>query len=105
MMSLVFVPFVLAFGYNEFSVHVLELAIFVGDLAGLYAVSLPLGSRLRIVPCVLLSFDPVLYLNMSEGRSLSLLILFALVVLWASGEVCRRVGGSASRLSAHLWAS
>jgi len=82
MMSLVFVPFVLAFGYNEFSVHVLELAIFVGDLAGLYAVSLPLGSRLRIVPCVLLSFDPVLYLNMSEGRSLSLLILFALVVLW-----------------------
>ncbi len=82
MMSFVFAPFALVFGYSEFSVHALELFIFVVDLAALYAISLPLGPRLRIVPCVLLSFDPVLYLNMSEGRSLGLLVLFALAVLW-----------------------
>jgi len=31
---------------------------------------------------VLLSLDPVLYLNMSEGRSLSVLIFFSLTTLW-----------------------
>src|SRR5437667_3196065 len=82
LMSLVFVPFALSFGYNEFSVHVLQLAVLVGDLAALYGISLSLGDRLRVIPCVLLSVDPVLYLNMSEGRSLGLLILFALMVLW-----------------------
>jgi len=82
LMSLAFVPFALAFGYTEFSVHIFEMITLVGDLAVLYLLSLHLGRRFGVVPCLLLSIDPVFYLNMSEGRSLGLLILFAMVTLW-----------------------
>src|SRR5207247_6874578 len=76
-------PFALLFGFNEFSVHTLELSGFVADLVILYLISLRrLGPWFSLVPLGLLTLDPVLYLNMSEGRSLSFLVMFALVTLW-----------------------
>src|SRR3989454_6733864 len=83
LMSLIYTPYALLLGFNEFSVHTLELSFFVADLAILYLISLRrLGPQFACVPLLFLTLDPVLYLNMSEGRSLSVVILFALVTLW-----------------------
>jgi len=83
LMSLIYMPYALLLGFNEFSVHTLELSFFVADLVILYLISLRrLGPRFACVPLLFLTLDPVLYLNMSEGRSLSVVILFALVTLW-----------------------
>ncbi len=83
LMSAIFAPFALLLGFNEVSVHTLELSVFAADLCILYLVSLRrLGPWFALVPPGLLTLDPVLYLNMSEGRSLSVLVMFALVTLW-----------------------
>src|SRR5256712_2523204 len=84
LMSLIYMPYALLLGFNEFSVHTLELSFFLADLVILYLISLRrLGPWFALVPLLLLTLDPVLYLNMSEGRSVSVLILFVLVTLWA----------------------
>ena len=83
LMSVVYAPYALLLGFNEFSVHTLELSFFLADLVILYLLFVRrLGSWFVLVPLLFLAFDPVLYLNMSEGRSLSVLILFVLVTLW-----------------------
>ncbi len=84
LMSLIFAPYALLLGFNEFAVHTLELSVFLADLVILYLISLRrLGPWFALIPLLLLTLDPVLYLNMSEGRSVSVLILFVLVTLWA----------------------
>ncbi len=84
LMSLIFIPYALVLGFNELAVHALELSFFLADLVILYLISLRrLGPWFSLVPLLLLTLDPVLYLNMSEGRSVSVLILFVLVTLWA----------------------
>jgi len=83
LMSILYTPYALLLGFNESSVHTLELSFFVADLVILYLIALRrLGPWFALVPLLFLTLDPVLYLNMSEGRSLSVLILFALVTLW-----------------------
>lgn len=83
LMPLLYAPYAFLLGFGEFSAHTLELSFFAIDLVILYLMSLRrLGPWFALVPLLLLTFDPVLYLNMSEGRSLSVLILFALTTLW-----------------------
>jgi 4-amino-4-deoxy-L-arabinose transferase-like glycosyltransferase len=83
LMAFLLTPFGLVFGFNEFSVHLLELVAFVILLCLTYAMSRTFGSSFALVPSVLLSLDPVLYLNMSDGRSVSVLMTFALATLYA----------------------
>ncbi len=83
LMAIMFAPFAVLAGFNQFAVHTLELTFFAGDLILLYLLSLRrLGPWFALAPQVLLSLDPVLYLNMSEGRSLAPLIFFSLITLW-----------------------
>src|SRR5437867_5398536 len=83
LMALILAPFGLIFGFNEFAVHLFELSGFTALLALVYAVSQKLGHPFSLIPCTLLSLDPVLYLNMSDGRALCLLMGLALVTLIA----------------------
>src|SRR5881628_2071914 len=83
LMALILAPFGLIFGFNEFAVHLFELSGFAGLLVLVYAVSQKLGHPSSLIPCTLLSLDPVLYLNMSDGRALCLLMGLALVTLIA----------------------
>jgi len=81
-MALVFVPFGIALGFTEASIHSLELFFLGLDLFLVYFLARGLGPRFAVIPVLLLSLDPVLYLNMSEGRSLSVLICFSVITLW-----------------------
>jgi len=83
LMALLLVPFGLAFGFNEFAVHFFELTGFVVLLALVYALSRRLGHPISLIPCIFLSLDPVLYLNMSDGRALCVLMILALATLVA----------------------
>src|SRR3989454_10517315 len=81
LMALILAPFGLIFGFNEFAVHFFELGGFTALLVLVYAVSQKFGHPFSLIPCTLLSLDPVLYLNMSDGRALCLLMGLALVTL------------------------
>ena len=83
LMALILAPFGLIFGFNEFAVHFFELGGFTALLVLVYAVSQKFGHPFSLIPCTLLSLDPVLYLNMSDGRALCLLMGLALVTLIA----------------------
>src|SRR2546422_11498619 len=82
-MALILAPFGLIFGLNEFAVDLFELSGFAALLVLVYAVSQKLGHPSSLIPCTLLSLDPVLYLNISDGRALCLLMGLALVTLIA----------------------
>lgn len=82
LMSIVFLPFGVSLGFTEFAVHTLQLLLMLLDLVVLYLISLRFGRIAALVPPIFLGLDPVLYLNMSEGRSLALLILFVQITLW-----------------------
>lgn len=82
LMALLFVPFAVLFGFNEFAVHLLQMTFFVLDLLVVYAMALRWGRCASLVASLLLVVDPIVYLSMSEGRAVTLLILFALVTLW-----------------------
>ena len=83
LMPLLLTPFGLALGFNDISVHILELIAFVVLLLLTYSLSRGFGPRVSLVPSLLLSLDPVLYLNMSDGRSLCVLMILALSTLLA----------------------
>jgi Dolichyl-phosphate-mannose-protein mannosyltransferase len=83
LMPLLVTPFGLTFGFNEMSVHLLELLAFVILLSLTYSLSKGFGPRFSLVPSILLSLDPVLYLNMSDGRALCILMILALSTLVA----------------------
>lgn len=83
LMAILLIPFELAFGFNEFAVHFFELTAFGLLLVLLYATSRRLGPLLSFGPIALLTFDPVLYLNMSDGRALCVLMILTLLTLLA----------------------
>lgn len=84
LMAILFLPFGVVLGFHEGAVHVMMIAFLALDLVALYGLGLGLGlgRRFALVPPILLSLDPVVYLNMSEGRALAPLILFTLLTLW-----------------------
>ncbi len=81
-MALVYLPFGLALGFSESSNHTMQLVFLVIDLCFVYFLARDLGPKFSLVAPLLLAVDPILYLNMSEGRSLSAMILFTLLTLW-----------------------
>jgi len=83
LMAMLLAPFGVAFGFNEFAVHVFELGGFIVLLTLVYAISRNLGYPFSLIPCTLVSLDPVLYSNMSDGRALCTLMVLALVTLVA----------------------
>lgn len=82
LMAILFIPFALLFGFTEFAVHTLQMAVLILNLVVLYLLSLRVAGRFALVPVLFLALDPILYLNMSEGRALVVLIFFAMVTLW-----------------------
>lgn len=82
LMSTFFAPFALLFGLTESAVHTFQLLILTLAVTLLYFVSLPILGRFAVIPALFLALDPVLYINMSEGRTLGLLIIFTLLTLW-----------------------
>jgi hypothetical protein len=61
----------------------MELVFFALDAVLLYAMARRLGPRFALAPVLLFTLDPVLYLNMSEGRSVAILVFLSLGTLWA----------------------
>src|SRR2546427_8886379 len=107
-MAMLLAPFGVAFGFNEFAVHVFELGGFIVLLTLVYAISRNLGYPFSLIPCTLVSLDPVLYSNMSDGRALCTLMVLALVTLVAVWKgltdtrwlLVAAVGGSLAYLTA-----